>query len=153
VTPDSELKGKETVQLRIKAPKERKDNRAVIVDVYQADTSICPVRAVKKWWHATKHFQVDQPAFRLSNGDPLTIQAFNKILKDRLAGFLDNYKISSHSFRGGAASMMATLGYSDKDVKAVGRWSSRAVDLYVKLPRTKRIATVKKVQKFGLTPL
>ena len=152
IAPDSEYEGKETVQIRVKAPKERKDNRAVIVDVYQADTNICPVRAAKKWWQATRHCQADQPAFRLVNGDPLTIQNFNKILKDRLDGVLDNYKISSHSFRGGAASMMASLGYSDKDVKAVGRWSSRAVDLYIKLPRTKRIATAKKVQKFGLMP-
>ena len=152
ITTDSEFQGKETVQVRVKAPKERKDNRAVIVDVYQADTNICPVRATKKWWRATKHFQPDQPAFRLENGDLLTIQAFNKIIRDRLAGFLDNYNISSHSFRGGAASMMAALGYSDKDVKAVGRWSSRAVDLYIKLPRTKRISTAKKIQKFGLNP-
>ena len=150
ITPDSEFHGQETVQVKVKAPKERRDNRAVIVDVYQANTAICPVRATKKWWHATRHFQADQPAFRMENGDPLTIQVFNRIVKDRLAGFLDNYKISSHSFRGGAASMMASLGYSDKDVKAVGRWSSRAVELYMKLPRTKRIAAAKKVKKFGL---
>ena len=152
ISPDSEYKGQETVQVKVKAPKERRDNRSVIVDIYQADTAICPVRATKKWWRATKHFQSDQPAFRLVNGDPLTIQMFNKIVKDRLTGFLDNYYISSHSFRGGAPSMMANLGYSDKDVKAVGRWSSRAVELYMKLPRTKRIAAAKKVQRFGLTP-
>jgi len=126
IAPDSEFQGKETVQVKVKAPKERRDNRAVIVDIYQADTNICPVRATKKWWRATKNFQSDQPAFRLGNGDPLTIQMFNKILKDRLIGVLDGYRLSSHSFRGGAASMMASLGYSDKDVKAVGRWSSRA---------------------------
>ena len=152
IAPDSEFQGKETVQVKVKAPKERRDNRAVIVDIYQADTNICPVRATKKWWRATKSFQSDQPAFRLGNGDPLTIQMFNKILKDRLIGVLDGYRLSSHSFRGGAASMMASLGYSDKDVKAVGRWSSRAVELYMKLPRTKRISAAKNVQKLGLTP-
>ena len=149
VTADSSGQGLETVQVRLKAPKERKDNRAVIVDVYQADTSICPVRAVKKWLAATMNFQADQPAFRLADGSPLTASLFNKILEHRLYGYLNNHKISAHSFRSGAASMMANLGYSDKDVKAVGRWSSRAFELYVKLPRTQRIQAAKNARKFG----
>ena len=149
VTADSSVRGLETVQVRLKAPKERKDNRAVIVDVYQADTSICPVRAVKKWMAATANYQPDQPAFRLADGSPLTASLFNRILDDRLSGYLENCKISAHSFRSGAASMMASLGYSDKDVKAVGRWSSRAFELYVKLPRTQRIQAAKHARKFG----
>ena len=150
VTADSTKQGLETVQVKLKAPKERKDNRAVIVDVFQSDTCICPVRAVKKWQAATAGFQADQPAFRLADGSPLTTNFFNKVLEQRLAGYLDDYKISAHSFRSGAASMMANLGYSDKDVKAVGRWSSRAFELYVKLPRTKRIEAAKNARKFGL---
>jgi hypothetical protein len=35
--------------------------------------------------------------------------------------------------------MMAVLGYSDTDIKAMGRWSSNAFQTYVRLPRTKRI--------------
>ena len=149
VAPDSLKKGLETVQVRLKAPKEKKDNRAVIVDVYQADTNICPVRAVKKWLAATQNYEQDQPAFRMKDGTPLTASCFNRILEQRLKGYLDNRKLSAHSFRSGAASMMANLGYSDKDVKAVGRWSSRAFELYVKLPRTKRMAVAKNVRKFG----
>ena len=46
--------------------------------------------------------------------------------------------------------MLANLGYSVKEVKAVGRWSSRAVELYMKLPRTKRMSVAKKIRKFGM---
>ena len=138
-----------TLQVKVKAPKERKDNRAVIVDVYQSDTSICPVRAYKKWQEATSGYNADEPAFRLKNGDLLTATLLNSILKERLAGYIQQ-RITTHSFRGGAASMLANLGYSDKEVKAVGRWSSRAVELYMKLPRTKRMSVAKKIRKFGM---
>ena len=46
--------------------------------------------------------------------------------------------------------MMASLGYSDKEVKAVRRWSSRAVEKYVKLPRTNRMEVARKIRQFGL---
>jgi len=146
---DKNNKQLSTVQVKVKAPKEKKDNRAEIVDIYQSDTKICPVRAFRKWHTATKSYQDDQPAFRFSSGIPLTAGQFNSILKERLKGFLDQ-NISAHSFRAGAASMLAQLGYSEKEVKAVGRWSSRAVENYVKLNRSKRMEVAKKVRKFGL---
>jgi len=146
---DSNNSSLSSIQVKVKAPKERKDNRAEIVDVYQSDTKICPVRAFRKWHAATTSFQADQPAFRLSSGAPLTSTQLNNILKGRLEGYLDQ-NISAHSFRAGAASMLSQLGFSEKEVKAVGRWSSRAVESYVKLARTKRMEVAKKVRKFGL---
>ena len=44
--------------------------------------------------------------------------------------------------------MMATLGFSEKDIKTAGRWSSSAVEKYIKLPRSKRIMVAGKVQKY-----
>ena len=140
--------GKETVQVKVKAPKERKDNRAIIIDVFQNDSKVCPVRAFRKWWSATRGFEQEQPAFRFESGKPVTLSAMNGLLKERLDGFLIGQRITTHSFRSGAASMMASLGFSEQEVKAVGRWSSNAVEKYVKLPRTKRMATAKKVQKY-----
>jgi hypothetical protein len=62
-------------------------------------------------------------------------------LKERLEGYVEGADkwFTTHSFRTGAASMMAILGYSDSDIKAMGRWSSRAFETYIRLPRTKRI--------------
>jgi hypothetical protein len=34
--------------------------------------------------------------------------------------------------------MLANLGFSDDEVKAAGRWSSRAFEAYLKLKQTKR---------------
>lgn len=141
--------GQCSVQVRLKAPKEDKDAKANIVDVYQSNTDICPVKAYAKWEKATRMDSPEQPAFRLQSGVPLTPRKFNDILKERLAGYIGDQKIQAHSFRSGAASMMGSLGYSDKDVKAVGRWSSRAFEAYIKLPRTKRIAVASKLNKHG----
>jgi len=132
--------GKEMLQIKLKAPKENKKGNTVIVDVFQTDNDICPVKAFRKWV-ALQPLEKDKPVFRFASGVPLTGRKFNEILRERLRGFVKNIDTlySSHSFRSGAASRMAELGYADKDIKAVGRWSSRAFLDYIRLPRTNRV--------------
>jgi hypothetical protein len=143
----TESDGRSVVQIKVKAPKESKNGSSTIVDVYQTDTDICPARAVKKWLRATQSMANDQPAFRFSSGIPLTGAKLNQLLKDWLSSTVPG--ISTHSFRIGAASMMGKLGFSDKDVKAVGRWGSRAFEGYIKLPRTKRRLVAEKLAKYA----
>jgi len=132
--------GKEVLQIKLKAPKENKKGNTVIVDVFQTDNDICPVKAFKKWVKL-QPLEIDKPVFRFASGVPLTGRKFNEILRERLRGFVKDIDTlySSHSFRSGAASRMAELGYADKDIKAVGRWSSRAFLDYIRLPRTNRV--------------
>jgi hypothetical protein len=40
--------------------------------------------------------------------------------------------------------MMAVMGYADSDIKAMGRWSSRAFKSYIRLPRTKWMEMARK---------
>jgi hypothetical protein len=136
-----------SVQVKVKAPKEDKKGSAIVVDIFQTDTELCPVRAVEKWFRVTKDMEEDQPGFRWACGTPITCASFNNMLKDRLGGLVNG--ISCHSFRIGAASMMGSLGFSDKDVKAVGRWGSRAFEGYIRLPRTKRMLVARKLAKLG----
>ena len=132
------------IRFRIKAPKENKAGTSIIVDVYETKTDICPVRAFKKW-DQFRSGEEGQPLFRFKDGTPLTGRRFNQILRDSLRGLVPDVDtlFSSHSFRAGAASMMAALGYSDKDIKVIGRWNSRSFEEYIKVPRTKRIAVAK----------
>lgn len=141
-------RSEEMVQIRIKAPKEDKKLTAQIEDIYQTKSDICPLKATKKWLASSKQFQPEQPAFRRSNGVPVSTSDLNKILKERLTGLLDQYRILAHSFRSGRASMMGSLGLADSEVKAIGRWSSRAFEDYLKLPRTKRALVAKEMSKF-----
>ena len=140
--------GREVLQLRIKAPKEQKVGKDVIVDVYSTDSELCPVRAFKKWIKV-KGKEDELPLFRFSSGIPLTGKKFNEVVRDRLKGEVEDIEklFSSHSFRAGAASMMAAIGYSDDDIKAVGRWSSRAFMEYIKLPRTQRAEIARKINR------
>lgn len=139
----------EAVQVLIKAPKESKIGKATIVDVYQASKHICPVKAFKKWRKVASHSESGQPAFRQANGTPLTGKKLNSILKERLTGFIDMSEgsLTSHCFRIGMASMLGQLGHGDDEIQAVGRWSSRAFEAYIKLPRTKRITMAKKLAR------
>jgi hypothetical protein len=87
----------------------------------------------------------DLPAFRFSSGVPLTGTKLNRLLREWLEDAAPG--ISTHTFRIGAASLMGKLGFADKDVKAVGRWSSRAFEGYMRLPRTKRKLVAEKLAK------
>jgi len=137
---------KGVLRLRLKSPKEDKQNRSLIVDVFGTGNNLCPVKATKAWLEASAENEAEKPLFSLSTGAPLTPKKFILIVRGQLKGYLDDEKaIAGHSFRIGLASMLAALGYSEADIKAMGRWSSRAWLEYVKHPRTLRIAVARNV--------
>jgi hypothetical protein len=136
-------------RVRIKSPKEDKINRSLIVDVFGTGDNLCPVKAMKAWLASGTDRDPEQPLFCLSNGKPLTPRKFISCVRSRLRGYLDgaDTKIAGHSFRIGLASMLAALGYSEADIKAMGRWSSRAWLEYVKHPRTLRIEVAQTIRR------
>ena len=116
-------------------------HKPVVIDIYPTNSDLCPIRAYDKWVN-TKTCALNLPAFRLTSGKTLTPTNFNAKLHTWLRGYID-YSVCSvtgHSFRAGIPSILATMGFPDKDIQAAGRWSSRAFELYCKLPRTRRIA-------------
>ena len=139
----------EILTVKLKSPKEDRIGRDVIVDVYTTGGLLCPVRAYKKWLETCPPLEAKKPAFRQTDGVPLTGRKMNKVLKELLSKHLDyrKAKISTHSFRSGIASMMGSLGYSDEDIQAVGRWSSQAFESYLKMPRTKRAKMAREIAK------
>ena len=142
----------ETLQVKLKSQKTDRVGVDHIIDVYESNGAICPVRAFKKWSESTTQLVPDKPAFRTESGRPLTGARFNKHLKFLLARHID-YKlgrISSHSFRAGIATIMGQLGYADQEIQALGRWSSRAFESYLKLPRTKRLCMARAIGNLDL---
>ena len=80
------------------------------------------------------------PLLRLNTGANYTGKAFNRDL-GRFLGKLaasQGGKVTSHSFRSGIATSMASAGYSDHEIMAMGRWHSSAFLRYIKAPRQKR---------------
>lgn len=142
----------EILQVLIKSQKSDRIGAQVIVDVYESQGSLCPVKAYKKWKTTCSNSSSKKPAFMDSKGKPLTGKKFNLILKSCLAKHTAHTgrKVTSHSFRSGIASLMGQLGYGDQEIMAIGRWSSRAFEDYLKLPRTKRLEMAKKIGNLNL---
>ena len=129
------------IQIKIKAPKESRCVKNKIIDIYENGGKLCPVRALETWLRTAPPIKKGLPFFRMSDGTPLTGKKLNAVLKTCFKKHIPEGKgyVSSHSFRGGIASLMGLMGYSDEDIMAVGRWSSQCFEDYVKLPRTKRL--------------
>jgi hypothetical protein len=128
-----------TVHVCLKCPKETKSAAPTIVDLFQNNGPLCPVKAFLTW-HKLKNRDSEKPLFRLDDGTPLTGTRMNRYL----GKFLDPYTeknvgtFKMHSFRIRLASMLGNLGFTDAQVQDAERWSSRAFKNYLKLKRTKR---------------
>ena len=134
------------LSITLKCPKERAASDATIVDIFESGGSLCPIKAFSRWqtWSSR---QMDMPLFRAGDGTPLTCRKYNELLKkmlDKHAHFSGG-SISAHSFRAGITTILGTKGFSDDEIKLVGRWSSRAFEIYMKGHRTKRALLTKKL--------
>ena len=149
--PDS-IGGIKTVQILLKSPKENRVGNKVIVDVYENGSQCCPVTALEKLQARGPRSKEGKPAFMLESGKAYTGALLNSTLKKCLGKHVAPEKghITSHSFRSGLASMLGNLGFSDEDVKAMGRWSSSAFETYMRLPRTKRAAMARRIAGLNL---
>ena len=136
------------LQVAVKHPKENKKGNTVIVDVYETFGPTCPVRAFCKFLNAVPTM-AGKVLFRSPTGIPLTGRKLNRLLRKLLSPHIDFKKgqITCHSFRSGVPSLLGSLGHDTADIKSVGRWSSRAFELYTKLPKTCRAAVALKLGK------
>jgi len=143
-------KGQEgkVLHFSVKNPKEDKIGRVVIVDVYETGGPTCPVKAFCRWIDRRRP-EGNKILFRRKDGTPLTGRKFNMYLRQLLGPHIDykKGKITAHSFRSGIPSLLGQLGHTEDDIKAVGRWSSRSFEHYLKLPRASRADIAQKLGK------
>ena len=133
----------------VKCPKECKDGKPTVVDVFESGGNLCPVTAFRKWSNIRKP-EVGLPLFRDGRGTPMTAKKFNNYLRTLLGDQAEERggTITSHSFRAGITTIMGTMGFDDEEIKVVGRWSSRAFTIYMKGPRTQRAKIAKKMTEW-----
>ena len=115
------------LKVHLRNPKEQKLVQGVTVELFETGNFLCPVNAFLKWKACTRaKLSKGKPAIRLDSGQNYTGREFNRDIKQLLSPYVNYQKgtISSHSFRSGLASLMATLGYSDQDIMTIGRWKS-----------------------------
>ncbi|XP_060089026.1 integrase/recombinase xerD homolog [Heteronotia binoei] len=91
---------------------------------------LCPVRAVR--CYVRFRGLGDGPLFRHEDGSPLTKYQFWAVTSRALAAIgLKGVKFGTHSFRIGAASTAASMGYTPASIQRIGRWQSTAFKSYV----------------------
>jgi len=134
------------LEVTLKCPKENRDGKPTIVDVFESGTALCPVTAFRKWAKFSKP-QHGLPLFKDKSGTPMTARKFNSFLHTMLGDQASERggTLTSHSFRAGITTIMGTMGFADEEIKLVGRWSSRAFTIYMKGPRTQRANIAKKM--------
>ena len=146
IKEEGKEKGAKFLEVKLKCPKENKVGKAVLIEVYESGGTLCPVKAFERWRNMTNS-EAGLPVFREADGALLTATKFNKWLRNRLEEHIDyrKGKFTSHSFRIGLATTLGTKGFSDDDVKEAGRWNSNTYEIYMRLPRSKRLDVAKRI--------
>ena len=95
--------------------------------------SICPVTAILQYLAIRP--PTEGPLFITEQGSPLTKQLFIRRIREALhQANIDSSHYKGHSFRIGAATTAAVCGLNEGPIKALGRWSSAAYQLYIRIP-------------------
>ena len=125
------------VKIVITRFKHNTSNRAfsVLIESEQYEP-FCPVQVLLDFLKMRGPHQ--GPLFSFANGDAVSTTQFNTELRRALIFCgLDTTRYKSHSFRIGAACHAAEKGFSDAQIRALGRWNSDAFKVYIRPPSLK----------------
>lgn len=127
--------GKSGMRVFLKRSKTDPTGKGLAIYIGCTGTSVCAVCAMRNYMVLSKSDHGDDPLFKWENGLYLTRSSFVKRTKDlaeRLG--LNKNEYSGHSFRVGAATSGAAAGFSPRELKLLGRWSSDAYMGYIRTP-------------------
>ena len=92
--------------------------------------------------HLTLRWPTEVPLFTRADGSPLIRLWFVDRVKQTLSlTGIEALAYNSHSFHIGATTTAAAAGISDSLIKTLGRWSSSAYQIYIRIPR-EELATI-----------
>ncbi|XP_060624523.2 uncharacterized protein [Anolis sagrei] len=122
----------EKIDIRIRMSKTDQGSKGQIVSLQRCgDDDLCPVQAMRQF--ATLRGSEGTYLFCHQDGTPLTKYQFWSVTSRALDTLgMGHLKFGTHSFRIGAASAAAAMGYDKEAVKAVGRWRSNAFKGYIR---------------------
>ena len=97
----------------------------------QPGSACCPVKALQSF--CTLCGSRPGSLFTLADGSSVSTHHFSQALNHCLTLCrLDNSHYKPHSFRIGAASFAADQGYTDAQIRGLGRWKSDAFKVYLR---------------------
>lgn len=127
------------VELTLRFYKNNSANKPITIFLANKDHSgnftngcNCPICVLKQYLALFTHSE--GPLFQYANGQAVTVQFVSTNLK-RLTSFLglNSNLYKGHSFRIGAATHFASLGYSEQYIQKLGRWHSNALQRYIRI--------------------
>ncbi len=125
----------ETISFLIKQSKTDQVKRGHFVYIFNLPSPLQPYQAVREYL-SLRIFQARsplEPLFLDHAGKPASRTWFQKHLKAvLLSAGISAKKISSHSFRIGAATSAAQKGLTKHQIQTPGRWSSEAFQSYIR---------------------
>ena len=100
----------------------------------QPDPFVCPM--VNLQLYLQMRGNAPGPLFVYQDG-PVVLKSFfaSKLSKCLKFLGLDTSLYKSHSFRIGAASLLASLGYADSEIRMIGRWKGDSFKKYIRCER------------------
>ena len=120
------------IMLKFKHFKHSK-GRLVSIKVPRRGEVFCPVDAVESYLVQRRSF-LSEFVFCWLSGERVKKEQFDQMLKTVIKFIgLDSQVYTSHSFGIGAACHAISLGYSDAQIREMGRWQSDAFKSYFRL--------------------
>ena len=127
------------IKIIITAFKHNTDRKPFEILIDREDTlPFCPVKSLLQY--CTSRGALLGPLFCQQNLAPITVYQFNTELS-RCLQFcgLHTSRYKGHSFRIGAASLAADKGFSDAQIRTLGRWKFDAFKIYIRSERSMSI--------------
>lgn len=123
----------EGVQIVMREYKTNKHHTPLIIHLQAcSNSSYCPVQALNNYLALYKH--TSGPLFQTMDGLPITYSVVSSHLKAAIKFIgLNPDQFKGHSFRIGAATHAASLGFSDHVIQKMGRWNSDAFKRYIRI--------------------
>ena len=123
------------LQLTICNYKHKKSGPPFVIYIYP-EVTCCPVQLISNF--VSMRGPVRGPLFCWPDGTPIRRTFFVERLNAALKFCnLDTSLYKAHSFRIGAASWASAKGFSDSQIRTLGRWKSNAFLRYIRTPSIK----------------
>lgn len=121
------------VQIVIREYKTNKNHSPIIISLQAMQcSSFCPVLALFEYLQLSKH--TSGTLFQTVDAQPISYAFVSTQLKSAIKFVgLDPLLFKWHSFRIGAATYAASLGYSEQIIKKLGRWNSDVFHRYIRI--------------------
>ena len=116
------------MKVHIKSSKTDPFKLGCTITIGSSNNDMCPILAMRYFLSSRTSLLV-VPLYVFSDGSFLTRHRVSRFLVTVLGGV----NLSSHSFRIGGATALATAGFSDAMIQTIGRWSSDCFTRYIRL--------------------